>query len=203
MLHGNEDAWGREFEIAVANAQNPLPARYRHADIRDQLREDLSGKCAYCESHIEHVAYSHIEHIQPKSRVPADVCRWTNLTLACPVCNTQKGDYFDPEAPLLNPYVDNVEDEVCFYGPMALERSYRAKLTISRLKLNRADLLFRRHENLRSISKILDLMERAEGDAALIAALKEELGTELKDSSEYASCSRYFSEAELAHRNLN
>ena len=202
ILMGNEEPWGIEYEAALRSSIPP-PHRYRHKDIREGLHEETHGKCAYCESFIEHIAYSQIEHIEPKSQAPRLTCTWTNLTLACPICNTNKGDYFSADVPLLNPYIDNVEDEICFYGPMALDRTDRAKLTISRLRLNRSELLYERYEGLKTISRILDLMQRATGNAALVEALKEELTAALEDSAQYASCSRYFSRAELERRNLN
>ena len=53
-----------------------------------------------------------------------------------------KGNYYLAAAPLLNPYKDEVLQELVFFGPMALDRSARAKLTIEKLKLNRSELLF-------------------------------------------------------------
>ena len=45
-------------------------------------------------------------HKLPKSKFPELVCDWENLTIACPKCNTNKGDYDLPlECPLLGPAV--------------------------------------------------------------------------------------------------
>ena len=94
-------------------------------------------KCAYCEGTIGDVAYTHIEHKLPKSKYPTLVCAWENLTIACPRCNTNKGNYDAPECPLLDPYIDHVEKEVAFGGPMALARGgARASATITRLTLS-------------------------------------------------------------------
>jgi uncharacterized protein (TIGR02646 family) len=58
------------------------------------------GKCAYCESHVEHVSHAHVEHYRPKGGVSEDQTHpgyywlgytWTNLLLACPRCNGRAG----------------------------------------------------------------------------------------------------------------
>ena len=68
------------------------------------------------------------------------------------VCNTNKGDYCDPECRLLDPHLDDVEKLVVFAGPLAhAEPGSRADKTIERLKLNRSDLFLAREggfENL-------------------------------------------------------
>ena len=201
ILAQNSEEWGIEFEQAQANG-NPLPHKYRNDEIRSSLREETRNKCAYCESFIEHISFSHIEHIAPKSVFPRLVCAWPNLTLACSKCNTNKGDYYSEQAPLLNPYVDDVEHEIVFYGPMAIDRSSKAKLTISKLKLNRPELLFKREDTLRSVLNIIELIISADGNAPLIEALREDLVKKLSVESEYSSCSRNFAEIEAPNRGI-
>ena len=192
VLIENAVAWGVEYDLALQNAEQNPPERYRRDDIRDALRSETHSKCAYCEGKFEHVAYAHIEHILPKSRVPRLVCTWSNLTLACPVCNTNKGKYYDVHAPLLNPYVDETETEISFYGPMAVERTDRGKLTIVLLKLNRPKLLFERHEKLQDILRIMKLIVAPHSSQAIKNALVIELRDKLSSEAEYASCVRCF-----------
>lgn len=203
ILVENSLDWGQEYATALHNGHNNLPERYRRTDIRDALKIETSQKCAYCESTFEHVAYSHIEHILPKSRVPLLVCSWSNLTLACPVCNNNKGTYYDRTTPLLNPYVDDPEEEVSFYGPMAIERSERAKITIVTLKLNRPELLLKRHEKLRAVLRIIDLIVASRGNRALTNALLEELREARLYSAEFANCVRCFTNLESAAKGLD
>lgn len=191
VLVANGELWGQEYAAALEAGLAP-PTRYRRDDVRDALRADTFGKCAYCESHMEHVSFAHIEHILPKSVVPLLVCIWTNLTLACERCNVNKGDYHSDAAPLLNPYVDNVETDITFHGPMTIDRSDRAKLTIARLKLNRPELLFRREEKLRQVLRVLDLMLEHNANAAIRGALAEDLQALLSREAEYANCARRF-----------
>src|SRR4051794_10172740 len=77
---------------------------WRHPEIVAGLIAETHAKCAYCEAVISDVAAPHVEHIIPKSVSPTLVVHWTNLTLACPACNSAKGTYFSQTAALLNPY---------------------------------------------------------------------------------------------------
>ena len=83
---------------------------------------------------------------------------------------------------------------------MAIDRSDRARLTISKLKLNRSDLLFQRHEVLQAVVNILDLISACQGNAALREALREELSDKLNADAEYASCAQCFVESEEPRR---
>jgi uncharacterized protein (TIGR02646 family) len=80
------------------------PAIYaQYRDAEPDLRARLGDYCSYCERQIEtHLA---IEHIQPKSLVPALATAWANFLLSCVNCNSCKGnavvnlpDYFWPDA---------------------------------------------------------------------------------------------------------
>ena len=136
VLVENSEAWIVEYVNWSLNRAGTEPRRYAHEDIRAALEAETNSKCAYCEGRISDVAYTNIEHKLPKSRYPHLVCTWENLTIACPRCNTNKGDYDAPECPLLDPYADDVEREVVFFGPLALARGgARARATISLLKL--------------------------------------------------------------------
>jgi uncharacterized protein (TIGR02646 family) len=71
--------------------RGPAPAlafaNYREA--AEPLMTALGDYCSYCERQIPtHMA---VEHIQPKSLVPALLTSWTNFLLACVNCNSNKG----------------------------------------------------------------------------------------------------------------
>lgn len=80
------------------------PAVYaRYQDAGPDLQARLGDYCSYCERQIE--TNLAVEHVQPKSHVPALRTDWTNLLLGCVNCNSSKGDtpvnlpdYFWPDA---------------------------------------------------------------------------------------------------------
>ena len=189
MLIDNETNWTSEF--AAEKRSRAAATRYRDKDIRQALEAECASKCAYCESRVDHVAYEHIEHILPKERVPELVVAWENLTLACPRCNQNKGQYFDPGKPLLNPYKDEVESEVTFMLGVIVPVSAAAMRSVKVLKLDRSELVFQRHRLLASLQK---LVESAKTEA--VAASRQKcLGLALSHLSadiEYTSAVRAF-----------
>ena len=191
VLQAHAEEWGLEYEAAI-NSTAGNPTRYRHPQIRSALERDTAQKCAYCESLIAAVAYEHIEHILPKELFPRLVCDWDNLTLACPRCNINKGTYYNPRARLLNPYVDDVEREVTFLGPMAIHTDATSRTTIAKLQLNRSGLLFERSKKIQSLKDLAERISTLPDGSELREALLVELQNELANSAEFASCGRQF-----------
>lgn len=201
ILIENAADWMVEYVAWRDARQGSEPRRYSHDEIRETLRGETAGKCAYCEGFVGDVSFDHVEHILPKSRHPHLVCEWTNLTVACQRCNVNKGDFEDDTCALLNPYVDDPEAEISFGGPMALARGgARARMTISRLGLNRKDLVFSRTQVLQRISDLLALIERAEAD--LQAALWVDVDALVAGESEFASACRYFVRSQCEERQI-
>lgn len=123
------------------------------------------AKCAYCEAHIDHVSFSEVEHIIPKSVKPELVYRWENLTGACRRCNGAKGNFFDPEIGLLNPYVDDIDAHLHFLGSLIYPKlsMVRGEVSITKLKLNRLDLSEQRKRRLESVGQVLERWHASEG----------------------------------------
>ena len=203
VLIENGEMWTAEYVKWCEDPVGTAPRRYAHLEIRSALEVETSSKCAYCEGRISDVAYTHIEHKLPKSKYPKLVCAWENLTIACPKCNTNKGNYDEPECPLLDPFIDDVEEQVAFGGPLALPRGgARARATITRLDLNRMDLLFARGEALTSVHRLLDLVERAAYEPALLRPLWLEIDVVTAAKGEFASACRQFLASQMAERGL-
>ena len=203
ILATNRATWTAEYLNWRANPAGQEPRKYAHADIRSALEAETHSKCAYCEALSKHVAYTHIEHKFPKKNHPKLVCTWENLTIACQVCNTNKGDYDEPECQLLDPHVDDVEGELTFAGPMAFPHGgARAAVTITRLKLNRAELLFARAEVLKGLYSSLDDVERRASQPAARLALWLHIDDMTAASGEFAAACRQFIKVQMEERGL-
>ena len=203
ILVDNGEDWTAEYVNWNQNRVGTEPDRYRHPQIRSALEAETHTKCAYCEGLIKDVAYTNIEHKLPKKKHPTLVCAWQNLTIACPRCNTNKGEYDEPDCPLLDPYTDNVEHEVAFAGPLALPRGGpRAHVTISVLDLNRTDLFLRRKPALEYLHRLLGLVERAANQPAALRALWLDIDAITAAAGEFASACRQFLTAQMAERGL-
>lgn len=180
VLVANKDAWTAEF---VAGDDR---RRYAHPEIKDALRTETNQKCAYCESRMEHVSYPNVEHIRPKARFPDQVVEWTNLTLGCTVCNTNKGDHYDEDCVLLDPYSDAPEDHLTWFGPMVLEVTPdRGRSTITKIGLNRPELLYQRSERIRRAKDLITMIEGA--TPAVAAALTQDLRAMMLNQAEYSA----------------
>ena len=203
VLVDNGEAWAAEYVKWCENPAGTETRHYAHPEIRLALELETNSKCAYCEGRISDVAYTHIEHKLPKRKHPQLVCDWENLTIACPRCNTNKSDYDEPQCPLLDPYIDDVEQEVAFGGPLALPRGGgRADATITLLELNRKDLLFARKEVLETLYRLLDLVERSAPEPAALRALWFNIDMMTSAAGEFASACRQFLASQMAERCL-
>jgi uncharacterized protein (TIGR02646 family) len=149
--------------------------KYRHTKIREALVRLFHGKCAYCESHITHVDYGHIEHYRPKSGPQGhpNLCfAWENLLLACGICNGGefKADHFPEQAdggPIIHPCEDDPSLHFNFQFDISLGlasvygTTTRGRTTEGLLGLNRPDL---RHYRSQQIKKLAVLKQFAESN---------------------------------------
>jgi uncharacterized protein (TIGR02646 family) len=151
-----------------------IEGKYNQKEIKDLLKGELmfNGKCAYCESHILHIDYGHIEHFYPKSKYPERTFRWENLLLACGICNgvNQKGNNFpvnnSNEPLLINPCEDNPNDYFTFdYDETTLlagvyGKEERGKTTEILLKLNRPELIRHRSDFVKKLVVLAKLSDK-------------------------------------------
>ena len=203
VLLANEQAWTDEYSEWSQNRVGPEPQRYRHPQIRSALEAETHSKCAYCEGLIKGVAYTHIEHKLPKKNHPKMICVWENLTIACPKCNTNKGGYDEPKCPLLDPHVDDVENWVAFYGSLALSRGGpRSRATITRLGLNRMDLVYERGQAIIQLDLLLELVERAVSQPDARVQLWLDIDATIADAAEFASACRQYLRTRIKEHGL-
>ena len=196
ILQRKETEW-RDKILAKLQAGQPLTktdkSRYSHRDIKLALVHETSGKCCYCESKIRHITYGDIEHISPKSENPELWVEWLNLTLACDICNTNKGTLNVNAANFVDPYLIDPERKFWFAGPMIVPMpgDTGAMISEQRLQLNRTELVDRRIVKFKALTKHLHLIARA-GDDELKRLLIEDLEREAEDDQEYAALARGF-----------
>lgn len=157
VLRKNERAWNDSYvEAAAESSKNH--EKWRHPDIKAALRTETDSKCAYCEARIEDVSFSHVEHLLPKSKFPELSHSWSNLTMACEVCNVAKGDYFIEDCACLNPYLDHIPDFVAPIGPFIdwAAGDARAEITVKKIRLNRSALVQARAERIASVRELYE-----------------------------------------------
>lgn len=163
VLTANAAAWTADLQNALNAGEKPTDtqkSRYNHPDIKAAILSETREKCAYCESKITHVDHGDIEHIVPKSKVPARAFDWDNLTLACRICNQNKGDFHsggNDHSGLVDPYQDNPTDHFLFHREMVIPRPDSAKglLTDDEIKLSRAPLREQRRKQMDFIDGLI------------------------------------------------
>lgn len=188
ILHDNSNAWVDSLLRYIHRNQkvpSALGSKYNHPEVKEALKKETYSKCMYCESTVAHVSYEHIEHIKPKAKekYPELTFDWENLGLACPKCNMNKGDEFDPHLPLLNPYVDQPNEHLFAAGPYIYGRPGKARgqLTEKLLDLNRVELIEQRLEKIEAIRQLMDSYEKEQNLTLKKLILKEllkELGVD-------------------------
>ncbi len=115
------------------------------ADV-DVLVRVFRGKCAFCESRMEHVSRPHVEHYRPKGRAEfeARMFDWDNWLLSCGRCNDTKWAHFpvdDQGAPLLlNPTADDPSQHLMFEHAYVGGVTERGRETVRLLGLARGPL---------------------------------------------------------------
>lgn len=196
ILEKNAEVWTHEYLAALAcgNVSKTVANRYNKLSIKKALLKETFGKCAYCESKLQHISFGDIEHILPKKQGarPELYVVWSNLTIACEQCNrTGKHDYYDPTNPLVNPYIDDPNDHMMDIDSLILPNDSKGRITIEILDLNRLALVEKRDERLKSIARLYRLWEK-EADAVQKEALASELKRECTADKEYASTIRSF-----------
>lgn len=194
ILEENAEKWTIEYCRYIKNNQEPpvqLATKYNDLSIKLTLEKETYGKCVYCESKIKHITYGDIEHILPKNKDarPDLYVDWDNLTLACEQCNRSgKRTYYDPELPLVNPYIDEPSRYLLDIGPlvMSVAGNNRGIITENILKLNRVSLVERRKERIESVSKLLHSWAK-ENCETVKRLLEEQLHEEYAKDKEYSS----------------
>jgi hypothetical protein len=193
ILVQNAATWTADLQTEIQNGGDKVAYRtskYRHPQIKEALKQETHRKCAYCESKPLHVTFGDIEHVIPKSEDVNLTFEWSNLTLACDVCNTNKGT----KVGLIDPYGCDPEQEFEFFGPQIFHRSGHAvaEYTHIELDLNRMDLLERRRDRLRALRDKFEKFDM-NPDPALAQLLKNAaLAYETSQDREFAACARAF-----------
>jgi hypothetical protein len=109
------------------------------------LLRAFANKCAFCESHMEHVSPGQIEHYRPKgdNRFTDLMFRWDNWLLACSRCNTKKGDRFPDcggQPCLIDPSHEEPGEHLEFAEDKVVAKTERGKETIKLTGLDRSKL---------------------------------------------------------------
>ncbi len=195
VLIENETQWTATITAKLASGEKLTDTdktRYRHPQIKEALIAETHGKCAYCESKLLHIHHGDIDHIFPKSLDPARIVEWTNLTLACEICNQNKSNKDPYSSHIIDPYLTEPSEHLTFAGPMMFTLGTAAGISTSTLlDLNRAELFERRKEHLEKIRGIFETVSRPDLPLPTRRAIFHDLVTlEAASSAPYSAMVR-------------
>lgn len=197
VLADNGLNWTKALMNYVNNG-NEIPKsvknKYSHDAIKTEVRLETNEKCVYCESQVTYQYPGDIEHIIPKSIYPRLTYSWPNLTFVCYWCNNHKRDYVEKgKGKLLNPYKDNIEKHLQFFGPLLLHinNCKRGEITWKKIELNRKELIDRRSDKLKELQNLIDKYEREDLVALKRVLLNEIIEFSSKDKEFSYSCQCY------------
>jgi 5-methylcytosine-specific restriction endonuclease McrA len=197
VLRRHATKWREEYRRRVVEGDESVAkaaeTRYRDSEIKQGVLAEANEKCIYCESKPRHVSPGDVEHLLPKSRFPELIVEWRNLGFVCSECNRRKGDYFDENEPIINPFVEDPETFLLFAGAIVAERpgSRRGIVTIKTLDLGRGELVERRTELLRQAQSLINTWAGMPAGPAR-EAVAEGIRAMGSDSSEYAAAARSY-----------
>ncbi len=179
--------WVNRYQ--VEHKSNPrLTVTQFWSKIRAQIRSDarilyemFHGKCAFCESFMEHVSHAHIEHYRPKAKFSYLAFAWDNWLLSCGRCNDTKWTHF-PDCNgipcLIDPASEDPELHIEFSGYVPAPLTQRGEQTIKLIGLERSPLEEERSRWLTHLNALLLLCctkeYRAEARELLIWAMQDE-----------------------------
>jgi hypothetical protein len=193
VLAANKAAWEQTLRDHNANGTEPSKtdlSRYGHPDIKSALLIETHEKCAYCESQFRHVHPGDVEHVIPKRNGHQYRFQWTNLTISCSTCNTNKG----VKENLVDPYDDEPATAFQHAGPVILAdpTDNKAGATEIALGLNRQGLIERRTERLKNLHRMLKIALDQTDPIYRDIYLDELRLKETRDDAEYAAMSRWY-----------
>jgi len=178
--------------IALIRPECPNPMalinkNYKDPVNKEALRKSTAEKCMYCESKIEHISSSHVEHIKPKKKFPELEFVWDNLGFSCEICNKKKWQKYNETTPFINPYIENPEDYIVFlFFLFPKQGSERGEYTIKELELNRPNLIERRKERMDKLNAMINAAYRTTSDYLRNQAIAE-LKKEADKDKEYSA----------------
>ncbi|TXI03266.1 HNH endonuclease [Pseudomonas sp. B22(2017)] len=192
VLVNNGAAWTATLLAKLAAGEKPTPhenSRFRHKDIKSTLEQETHGKCAYCESKLKHIHHGDVEHIYPKSLDPAKQFEWENLTLSCEVCNQNKSNLDPLVEMIIDPYVKNPKEHICFIGALAYPAGTPDGISsIQILDLNRPELVIMRNETISRVMSIFDMLLRRDLPLVARKAILNDFKTkELSANAQYSA----------------
>lgn len=153
-----------------------------------ELEEDFFGICGYCGKHFKAtICDSQIEHFIPKKKYPEYENKYSNLILACKVCNNKKRSDWPSNDPSKNitddgkkGYVDPVSNEFDNHLERISDGAIVGKTDVGRYMAKRFGFDYRPISENHKIKELYDAIQllrtkKEQGDSSYNPELLNEL----------------------------
>lgn len=152
--------FNKEFsnETDITKAWGKFTGTKLKKQTLNQLKEMFKGCCAYCEGEYDDTSYAEIEHFKPKSLYPELMFEYSNMNLACQICNTNKKEKYDDK--LINPTVEDPEEHLRYKTYILKPLDERGKLTINMFDINSEERLNKRKSVYDEVNKRMLLVNK-------------------------------------------
>lgn len=197
VLQDNAIRWLQELKEAIAADDKQLiksrKSRYNHSDIKAAVKSETHGKCAFCECDVTAVSHGDIEHSFPKSLNINKTFEWANLGYSCQLCNQSKSDHDPKFEKIIDPYRINPEPFIKFYGAFINSNgTLEGRQTIHHLRLDRAEVVERRQNTIKSLIKSIELIQLAKTPEEKAILIEDFESNELNPKLEFTAMRRDF-----------
>lgn len=102
----------RDEDGELIKDKKPTDGHWTDERIRSILIADFKNNCGYCgcsrptprvEGDNQRAPRGHVDHYRAKAIHPELTYEWDNYIWSCEACNVEKGEFDDPQDPILNP----------------------------------------------------------------------------------------------------
>lgn len=243
-LGENKERWVRawiDFYHETRNSSGELVRSSKPTDnhwtddrIRSILISDFKNNCGYCgcarptprnESDRARAPRGHVDHFRAKAIYPELTYEWSNYIWSCESCNTEKGEFDDPEDPILNPCEESDCNQLSFMidtGEYCLTEQEspcykRFQHTDRSTMINAKEIAIKRRNRVKNLESLFESIDkffrhnRNELFQEIIHNSIERIIAELEDKEFYflmlrrfnELCSLYPEAASLVRKNID
>lgn len=197
-LANNQERWTKDLldkiseQGSYSKVENKYKVKYNTDSVNKALYDMYGDFCCYCEGRITVTGYKRIEHRKPRSKFPELCYEWDNLHTCCEVCNSNKGELWDEDNPIIDPAIDDPKEYLQFKKSFVFMKNnnLRGKTTIDFTLLNREKLEEARRRILnRAFKLILHINET--GDIEKKKQLRKYFEGLIEEDNEFVTFKKY------------
>ncbi|MCB9669862.1 MAG: hypothetical protein H6736_15745 [Alphaproteobacteria bacterium] len=158
MLEQRAESWTVSFLERRRDQPGLRPDKrqYAHPEILETLSAISAGKCFYCERWLSDDERTVDHHLEVHA-APERAFEWSNLYLACDICQRKLPNATIPNAAVVDPCSEDGDpaEHLDFHEEVVIGRTDRGRQTIRKYKLDAESRQLRRLKVLKALLRLL------------------------------------------------